>query len=342
MKNCVLIVGMICIQMTIYAQIPEEDLILYMPFNGNALDESGNLNNGSINGASLTTDRFGHDDSAYYFDGIDDYITISNNNLNPTSDVTFSFWFSPTEDWTASSDHQIFFQSDIAGDTSGDFIISFNRTNCWSFPSTDDGKVNFELQGDFENNNSIDCSAYGLTRVSSTTDTWDSNQWYNVSLIIDGGVMKIYVNGVLENTYVTNSSLFVENQLVHIGRYFSPQHLSAFNGKIDDIRVYHSALNEEEIISIYEEFTTGYNTINKELVFKVQPIPTSNYLIIDVEDSSLKYKVKILDIIGQVVLETDMNQSEIELNPTIPRGTYFVQFYGANNVLLQIEKIIKQ
>jgi len=341
MKKCMTIISIIFVQMTIYAQIPEDE-ILFMPFNGNVLDESGNLNDGTVNGAILTSDRFGNDNSAYYFDGIDDYITINNSNLNPTSDVTFSFWFSPTENWTSTSDHQIFFQSDIAGDTEGHFIISFNRTNCFSFPSTDDGKVNFELQGDFVNNNSIDCSSFGLTRVSSITNGWNSSEWYNVSLILESGVMKIYINGILENTHMTTSGVFVENQSVFIGRYFSPQQLSAFNGKIDDIRIYNRALDENEIISIYEEFTTGKQNVYKDFELNIHPNPTSNYLFIDIKNLTLAYEVKIVNIVGQVVYEAEITQSQIELNPKFAQGTYFVQLYDPDNILLRTKKIIKQ
>ncbi|KAA3631919.1 MAG: hypothetical protein DWQ02_15565, partial [Bacteroidetes bacterium] len=174
MKNYLTVLAILLLQTTLSAQIPTENLILSLPFNGNALDESGNLNHGEVNGANLTTDRFGNEYSAYAFDGMDDYIIIENNNINQTTEATFSFWFSPSDDLTSQSNHQIFFQSDVGGDNVGDFILAFNRTNCYSFPSTEDGKVNFELQGDFVNNNSENCSAFGLTRVSSATNSWQS------------------------------------------------------------------------------------------------------------------------------------------------------------------------
>ena len=41
-----------------------DGLIAYYPFNGNANDESGNGNNGTVYGASLTTDRLGNPSSA--------------------------------------------------------------------------------------------------------------------------------------------------------------------------------------------------------------------------------------------------------------------------------------
>jgi hypothetical protein len=47
--------------------VPTSGLVGWWPFNGNANDESGNGNNGTVNGATLTTDRFGNEGSAYDF-----------------------------------------------------------------------------------------------------------------------------------------------------------------------------------------------------------------------------------------------------------------------------------
>jgi hypothetical protein len=66
---------------------PSTDSIIgYYPFNNNANDESGNNNNGIVNGASLVVDRFGNPNSAYLFDGVDDFIELPD--LNATTDDT--------------------------------------------------------------------------------------------------------------------------------------------------------------------------------------------------------------------------------------------------------------
>ena len=44
-------------------------MVLYYPFSGNANDSSGNGYNGTVSGATLTTDRFGAANGAYSFDG---------------------------------------------------------------------------------------------------------------------------------------------------------------------------------------------------------------------------------------------------------------------------------
>ena len=67
-------------------------LVAYYPFNGNADDESGYGNDASVIGATLTADRFGNPESAYSFDGLNDYVKASADNL-PTTERTVSLWF---------------------------------------------------------------------------------------------------------------------------------------------------------------------------------------------------------------------------------------------------------
>ena len=75
-----------------FAQIPTNGLIGYWPFNGNAKDQSGNNNNGVCGTVTLTTDRFGNPNSAYYFSNTPSD-TIGINNTLPYGDFTFAFWF---------------------------------------------------------------------------------------------------------------------------------------------------------------------------------------------------------------------------------------------------------
>jgi hypothetical protein len=62
---------LLTLSVTTFAQIPSyvpsNGLVGWWPFNGNANDESGNGNNGTVNGATLTADRFGNSNASYYF-----------------------------------------------------------------------------------------------------------------------------------------------------------------------------------------------------------------------------------------------------------------------------------
>jgi len=69
--------------------LPKNGLVGWWPFNGNANDESGNGNHGTVNGATLTTDRNGISNQAYSFKGAPDRIDVGNiNNKN----ISISSW----------------------------------------------------------------------------------------------------------------------------------------------------------------------------------------------------------------------------------------------------------
>ncbi|MBF0574179.1 MAG: hypothetical protein HQK69_10565 [Desulfamplus sp.] len=67
----IMITALIVSGITIPAHADLSDgLVAYYPFNGNANDESGNGNNGTVDGATMTADRNGNANSAYSFDGV--------------------------------------------------------------------------------------------------------------------------------------------------------------------------------------------------------------------------------------------------------------------------------
>jgi hypothetical protein len=71
----------------------KEGLVAYYPFNGNAKDESGNGHDGIVNGATLTTDRFGWESQAYSFDGKNNSIKVSDHaDLQLGSTGTVTLW----------------------------------------------------------------------------------------------------------------------------------------------------------------------------------------------------------------------------------------------------------
>lgn len=74
--------------------VPSNGLVGWWPFNGNANDESGNGNNGTVNGATLTSDRFGNAGKAYSFDGVDDVIIVQDDTTLQirTGEITISVW----------------------------------------------------------------------------------------------------------------------------------------------------------------------------------------------------------------------------------------------------------
>ncbi len=66
-----------------------QDITTGLDFSGNVNDESGNGNNGIVNGATLTTDRFDNANSAYSFNGVDDW--IRDYKIKGTGDGRYAF-----------------------------------------------------------------------------------------------------------------------------------------------------------------------------------------------------------------------------------------------------------
>ena len=77
--------------------VPTNGLVGYWGFTGNANDASGNGNNGTVTGATLTADRFGNANSAYSFNGSTSYINCgTSSSLLSLDNFTYSVWVNKT------------------------------------------------------------------------------------------------------------------------------------------------------------------------------------------------------------------------------------------------------
>ena len=170
----------------IIAQAPTNGLIGSWPFNGNSNDESINSNNGTIHGATLTTDRFGNLNSAYNFDGIDDYINLGNNsNLSRyNSDFTLSVWV--RRNTTPQGYTQPIFTNRI--DDSGSEIYISGQLN--GYP----GHLGYATYNG---------SSYGITRTNNPIMA--NNQYEHLVVVYNyngnnNNTVKLYINNELKIT----------------------------------------------------------------------------------------------------------------------------------------------
>jgi len=83
-------------QTVIPSYVPTNGLVGWWPFNGNANDLSGNNNNGTVNGATLTADRYGNANKAYNFNGINNYIEVLHSNSLNLGIISISCSLDPT------------------------------------------------------------------------------------------------------------------------------------------------------------------------------------------------------------------------------------------------------
>jgi hypothetical protein len=206
--------------------LPADGLVGWWPFNGNANDESGNANNGVVNGAALTNDRFTNSNSAYNFDGNDDVINIPNNFANQIDSVmSISMWYKMQDN----TDHQSLFLREG---------YNFNGSKTWILSM--DGENYFRYY--------TDCCTY--TGGSSGSSLYDS--WQNIVVVFSNYNVKSYINGVLVSNSNLSTPFAWSPQPILIGESAGTGNTSyPFLGQIDDIGIYNRALSQEEITALY-------------------------------------------------------------------------------------------
>ena len=213
----------------------EDGLALFLPFNGNADDESGNGNNGTVNGATLTQDRFGVENSAYSLNVPGDFITIADNPNLFSDEITISWWYKllevPGGAWVV-----------IGWVDGGHRYQQFFSGGQLSYLNG----YNVAQPGMYFN------PIYGLN---------DLNVWKNVvvtykKLSVSTSTTSIYIDGELKQTdnhtlamdYAPGPDFFIGKN--HNGNFFK--------GYLDDFRIFNRILNDTEILALYQDSTT-YN-----------------------------------------------------------------------------------
>lgn len=220
------------------SSIPKDGLVAYYPFNGNANDESGNNNNGTVNGATLTTDRNGNANKAYSFDGVNDYIQVAfNQNLLPNSDTkTYSFWIKYTDNKNA-----FHFQNGEADYSSGQFKIYLSPINTQVLLHSHHG------------------GGGNSTAEFMTIDNpsnLNNGSFHNVTITINNKKVDYFIDGFLVATknYTAPYKPFDSNFKIEIGRLynsFTGGYSQYFKGIVDDIRIYNRVLSSSEIQAIF-------------------------------------------------------------------------------------------
>ena len=94
--------------------------------------------------------------------------------------------------------------------------------------------------------------AYGGAYNLDSTTSISTGVWYHVAATYDGTTLKVYVNGTLDNTKTISLSSF-SYSMTHIGELYYSQSTADrhFDGDIDEIALFNTALSAAEITKIY-------------------------------------------------------------------------------------------
>jgi hypothetical protein len=329
-------------------------LVGYWPFCGNANDDSGNGNNGTNNGATLTTDRFGNSNSAYSFDGNDWIEVFYNQILNfGTNSFTLSCW------------------STKQGNNTFQHLITRNYVTQWP-----NAVGNYALR--YENNTVVLFSSGNMDNITNgilvTSPQNNLNNWNHFVGVFNATnqTMQIYMNGNIIATGPINPNLQNNDSIGNM--YFGVEHPTAvlpsgpqfLTGKLDDIGIWNRALTQEEITNLYNTNQCITNiTVTDTLVINVgqlsfnDPVTWANSITISPNPASTQINInfnnisnlnggtlKVINSLGQEVATTPITtsgtNSTMQLATWGGTGMYFVQIINPQGQIVDIKKIILQ
>jgi hypothetical protein len=220
--------------------VPTNGLVGWWPFNGNANDESGNGNNGTVNGATLTIDRFGNANKSYGFDGVDDNIKVQNNNSQYLNDFTITLSFKTFNN----------------GNNGVKCLVSKENWN------NNDWDGEWWLYLNHLETNKIDL--YIIEQINQTGVLWPTDEvdgyWHFLCATRNGstGTVSIMIDGGNPITNSGPAGILTDPSDLYFGGGIYP-----FNGSLDDIGIWNRALTQQEITALYnsQSCNSSSNTI---------------------------------------------------------------------------------
>ena len=215
-------------------EVTDEGLLAHFPFDGNAQDYSENHLHGKVYAAKLTKDRFGVENKAYQFDGVDDYIKVNHHQSLNQLPLSVSLWLKSEGNQKES------------GIISKYYAAAWNG---WQLMEFDGHLVPWYLRSYRPKN--VIIGKYGESKSFETSFT--QNIWNHVVCVFSKSGGEIYLNDKLADSkaWTGQPSAPTSQYPLYFGKYSGVSN-GFFRGKIDDVRIYNRALTELEIVSLYE------------------------------------------------------------------------------------------
>lgn len=186
-------------------------LVAHYPFDGNARDTSKNGYDGTVNGATVASDRFNYGKGAFYFDGVNDTITVPQDQFVSGNVLTVSLWLKVR-----------------AATTGVRYFMMCSDFGVWQHG----GEVGLAISHPATE------SAGGVVP--------GYNQWIHFLGTFDGTNIRAYINGQLVDTYYHPGDLYDLNYDLAFGVFNSEY----WQGTLDDVRIYDRVLTGAEIMEL--------------------------------------------------------------------------------------------
>jgi N-acetylneuraminic acid mutarotase len=205
----------------------DQGLVAHYPFNGNANDESGNGNHGTVMGATLASDRAGTDDSAYSFNGSSSHIVLPNGlvqQLSGTGPMSVSCWF----------------KGPLPPGPANKSLLSLGDT-----------QANRAFATGIQADGTFFYTQWGDTYNVSSQQNYADDSWHHHAAVFDGSMLFLYLDGTLEGSRTVTSDRLAQHGLIGAPLNFSSSDF--WNGKIDDVRIYNRSLSTSDAGLLFRE-----------------------------------------------------------------------------------------
>ncbi len=307
------------------AQSLLDGLVVHYPLDGDIVDKSGNGHDGSFINANKAIDRFGYDDACFHFNGIDEYIEISNDpelKMYPPFTVSLWVYFDKMFDRGTGL---------ITNDYKEDYYTGFHLGVT---PNTK--AVSFAL-GNGGPPSSASMNAF------ATLKSYSSLGWYHIVVVARSITSaSIYIDGVIESTSnsISSNTMFYSGLPGRIGVVDFNNRIGEegwFKGKIDDVAFWDRELAQDEIYELYQygiQYPTGIPEFESYTSLRLFPNPSTGdqinvNLSASVRDQAEYFRV--YNSIGSLVLESEAANS-VDISE-LDGGLYILQVLDRNETV---------
>lgn len=263
----------------IFAQVNlGQSLIGHWAFNGNANDSSPYGHNGTVSGATLVPGKLGIPNTAYFFDGINDFIEVASSGLLnsfPGDSMTIYVYLKVSGFYMGICHGNCVVDKGNSDFIAGHYSIRFSDFFSSTFLNCS-SPVNSSQQNYTAHISNSGTTATGYLPFIDTT-LWDC-----LIVTSDGVTCKTYLNGIQVGSFSLVGPLGSNNDNLFFGRKNSQAYPYWMKGIIDEIRIYNRVINTQEMDSLCNQFLANNVVAN----FLYTKIDSCNTVQIQFTDSS--------------------------------------------------------
>lgn len=287
--------------------VPQDNLVGWWPFTGNADDISGNAHHGTLNGAVLAADRFGMNDRAYAFNGTSDHIEVADAPALRLGDASYTIaWWAQVNTYNANA--TAFVVKRGAGSYNGWMVVA---------------------NGSYGNKIEMKTSSGADPEIRCDTAIV-TGSWFHFAIVTDVAVDSIYFfangsevyrqasGGLYYNPNSTTPMRFGSDTSIPVGTYF-------LSGSMDDIGIWSRRLTAQEVLDLYLNTNVSVSEIAPEVASVVFD-GTTGELILRVPQAFVGTAYSVLDASGRLVQAGTLRSDVTRLAARDRNGALLVRF----------------